>query len=223
MWNSTFKAFADDWGFEPRLCRAYRAQTKGKGESGVKSVKRNFLPGRTFIDRADFDVQLAEWNATIADVRSHGTPHERPIDRCAGERPHLVPTTGQPSFQLERRLPRVVAKDYLVSFQTNRYSVPFTLIGQTVEVSRQGAELPIFHRGERVAVHPLAAGEHQRLILPAHGPPKFDTNKRNILIVFDVNFKNATTRQRRCPPCAAWGSQGRRTARPARTAACSPR
>jgi len=33
-WNTTFKAFADYWGFEPRLCRAYRAQTKGKVESG---------------------------------------------------------------------------------------------------------------------------------------------------------------------------------------------
>ena len=30
MWNRTFKAFADYWGFEPRLCRAYRAQTKGE-------------------------------------------------------------------------------------------------------------------------------------------------------------------------------------------------
>ena len=60
VWNSTFKAFADYWGFEPRLCRAYRAQTKGKVESGVKYVKRNFLPGQTFIDQADFDAQLAE-------------------------------------------------------------------------------------------------------------------------------------------------------------------
>jgi transposase len=24
----TFKAFADYWGFEPRLCRAYRPRTK---------------------------------------------------------------------------------------------------------------------------------------------------------------------------------------------------
>jgi transposase len=33
-WNATFKNFAQYWGFEPRLCRAYRAQTKGKVESG---------------------------------------------------------------------------------------------------------------------------------------------------------------------------------------------
>ncbi len=36
IWNPTYKAFADYWGFEPRVCRPYRAQTKGKVESGVK-------------------------------------------------------------------------------------------------------------------------------------------------------------------------------------------
>jgi transposase len=33
-WNPTFAAFARHWGFEPRVCRPYRAQTKGKVESG---------------------------------------------------------------------------------------------------------------------------------------------------------------------------------------------
>ncbi len=36
IWNATFQAFAAYWGFEARLCRPYRAQTKGKVESGVK-------------------------------------------------------------------------------------------------------------------------------------------------------------------------------------------
>ncbi len=76
LWNPTFKAFADYWGVEPRVCRPYRAQTKGQVESGVKDVKRNFLPGRTFVDLVDFQTQLDEWNATIADCRLHGTTHE---------------------------------------------------------------------------------------------------------------------------------------------------
>ena len=70
VWNRTFKAFADYWSFEPRLCQPYRAQTKGKVESGVKYVKGNFLPGRSFVDQLDFDEQLAEWNATVADTRA---------------------------------------------------------------------------------------------------------------------------------------------------------
>ncbi len=34
VWNAIFLDFARYWGFTPRLCRPYRAQTKGKVESG---------------------------------------------------------------------------------------------------------------------------------------------------------------------------------------------
>lgn len=170
VWNATFKAFAEYWSFEPRVCQPYRAQTKGKVESGVKYFKGNFLPGRTFVDDVDLHEQLTEWSVTIADVRIHGTTHERPIERFAQERAHLVPTASQPSFRLEARLARVVAEDYLVNVDTNRYSVPFTLIGQTVEVLRRAGQLVIIHRGARVAEHPELHGRHQLRLLPEHGP-----------------------------------------------------
>lgn len=170
VWNATFKQFADYWGFEPHVCRPYRAQTKGKVESGVKYLKRNFLPGRRFIDDQDLREQLRQWEAEIADVRVHGTTHERPIDRFAREQRHLIATGGQPGFRLETSQPRRVAEDYLISFETNRYSVPFTLIGQTVEVRRRGGHLIITHRGQRVAEHDELPGKHQVRVLPEHGP-----------------------------------------------------
>ncbi|MGB7729138.1 MAG: IS21 family transposase [Candidatus Acidiferrum sp.] len=43
VWHPVFLDFARYWGFTPRLCRPYRAQTKGKVESGVKYLRRNFL------------------------------------------------------------------------------------------------------------------------------------------------------------------------------------
>lgn len=170
IWNPTFKAFADYWGFEPRVCRPYRAQTKGKVESGVKYLKRNFLPGRTFVDLVDFQAQLDDWNATIADQRLHGTTHEPPIVRFERERQQLVPLAGQRSFQQEARVSRIVAEDYLVSLATNRYSVPFRLIGQRVDVQRRGDTVHIFHRDREVATHPVLSGSHQFRILPEHGP-----------------------------------------------------
>ena len=170
LWNPTFKAFADYWGFEPRVCRPYRAQTKGKVESGVKYVKRNFLPGRTFVDVVDFQAQLDEWNATIADQRRHGTTHELPIARFEREREHLVPLADQRGFQQEARVSRIVAEDFLVSFDANRYSVPFRLIGQRVEVQRRGDTVHIFHRDREVATHLVLPGRHQFRILPEHGP-----------------------------------------------------
>jgi transposase len=179
VWNPTFKAFADHWGFEPRVCRPYRAQTKGKVESGVKYVKRNFLPGREFIDIVDFTEQLGAWTVDIADTRIHGTTHEVPLKRFERERPYLLPTHRQPSFLTDAKVSRIVARDWLVNFRSNRYSVPFRLIGKTVEVQACGERLTVFHRGERVAEHRLRDGRHQLAILPEHGPGAVARNTRS--------------------------------------------
>jgi transposase len=179
-WNATFKAFADYWGFEPRLCQPYRAQTKGKVESGVKYFKRNFLPGRTFRDDEDFRTQIAAWVGDVADVRVHGTTHERPIDRFVAEAPALIATIGHAPFRHEAPHRRIVAEDYLVSFETNRYSVPFRLIGQEVEVRRQHGEIAIRHRGTVVATHAPLSGKYQLAIVPEHGPGPIARMQRSL-------------------------------------------
>jgi transposase len=177
-WNPTFKAFAEYWGFEPRVCRAYRAQTKGKVESGVKYVKGNFLPGRSFRDLAEFNEQVQQWLIQIADVRIHGTTHEAPIERYARERGALLPLADRASFLEAMRRERVVADDWLVSIDTNHYSVPWRLIGRTVEVVRIGGHWQISHRGQIVAEHPVLAGRHQLSVNPAHGPGAAARNAR---------------------------------------------
>lgn len=177
-WNTTFSAFADHWGFTPRLCQPYRAQTKGKVESGVKYVKRNFVPGRSFVDLEDFNQQLMRWQVEIADVRIHGTTHQRPIDRFAEEAAALVPTAGQSSFLQAMVRSRVVGEDWLVTIDANRYSVPFGLIGQTVEVVRVGGSWQIRYRGRLVAEHAVLAGRAQLSVCPEHGPGAAMRNAR---------------------------------------------
>ena len=177
-WNPRFEAFAQHWSFQPRVCRPYRAQTKGKVESGVKYVKRNFLPGRSFRDLDDFNEQLRTWLIEIADLRLHGTTHERPIDRFAREAEHLTRLAGRAGFLEAIQRSRVVADDWLVAIDANRYSVPWRLIGQTVEVVRVGGSWHIHHRGQLVAEHAILAGRHQLSIKPEHGPGAMGRNAR---------------------------------------------
>lgn len=177
-WNPRFEAFAAHWGFRLRACQPYRAQTKGKVESGVKYVKRNFLPGRAFRCLDDFNEQLLAWNRDVADVRLHGTTHQRPIDRFAGEASTLIRTVGHPSFLQATVRERVVADDWLVSIDANRYSVPWRLIGKTVQVVRAADRWRISHRGELVAEHPVLVGRHQLSVLPEHGPGAAARNAR---------------------------------------------
>ena len=134
--NARFAGFSIQCGFTPRLCQPYRAKTKGKVESGVKYVKRNFLPGRTFRDFDDFNAQLATWQSEAADLRVHGTPYQRPIERFAEEMGALAPTAGHQSFLQAMIRERVVAEDWLVAIDGNRYPVPFALICKVLHVVR---------------------------------------------------------------------------------------
>ena len=95
VWNERFIDFSAALGFEVKLCRPYRAQTKGKVERGVGYVEGNFWPGARFVDLADLNRQVMLWIATVADVRIHGTTYERPVDRLETERAKLMPLPDQ--------------------------------------------------------------------------------------------------------------------------------
>jgi transposase len=79
--NGEFLRFARHWGFTPRACRPYRAQTKGKVERPVRHVRGNFVYGRTFLHDGDLDHQRQLWLEHVANVVVHGTTRERPRDR----------------------------------------------------------------------------------------------------------------------------------------------
>jgi len=135
VWNRTFKDRMDFYGVEIKLCRYYRAQTKGKVESGVKYVKGNALAGRRFRDLDHLNEWLQEWSLTVADERVHGTTHERPSERFRrSEAGAMIPVDLRPTPERERLEHRIVPRDTYVVVETNRYPAPIEWVGQQVEV-----------------------------------------------------------------------------------------
>jgi transposase len=80
-----FLSFCGQFGFRPRLCRPYRARTKGKVERSIGYVKDRFFCGRTFTDLADMNDQLAHWLSKVANEREHATTGEAPSLRLTRE------------------------------------------------------------------------------------------------------------------------------------------
>ena len=90
--NLEFLRFAHHWGFTPRACRPYRAQTKGKVERPVRYVRENLVYGRTFLNDGDLAQQCTDWLTRVANARVHGTTHEPPGARFErDERAQLLP------------------------------------------------------------------------------------------------------------------------------------
>jgi transposase len=166
-WNPQFWDFTPYDGFHPRLCWPYRARTQGKVESGVKYVKRAFLLGRTCRSWEDLNAQGQDGVRTVADQRVHGTTFRKPAAACLDEQ--LRAHTGRPRYVLQMSLRRTVARDGLVTVETNRYALPAPCVGRVVEVQwGAAATVQIDHQGTLIATHPRAEGQHQLCIDPAH-------------------------------------------------------
>lgn len=166
--NGRLHAFARYWGFSPRACAPYRARTKGKDERGVGYVKRNAVAGRRFANWGAFVAHLEQWNREIADVRVHGTTGELPIVRFADEAGALRPLGGRAPFGQLRDLVRKVRPDCAIDLDTNSYSVPWRLVGETVQVVVLAGRVIVRHAGEVVADHPVCDGRRQRIIDRTH-------------------------------------------------------
>jgi transposase len=169
VFNPRFLAFARHWGFRPRACAPYRARTKGKTESGVGYVKRNAVAGRSFASWEAFEAHLAAWERDIANARVHGTTGEAPAARFdRDEASRLKPIAERPPFRSCRVLERRVRNDCAVEVDGNAYSVPWRLIGETVEVIVAGGLLRVRHGSHEVAVHAVVEGRRQRVIDARH-------------------------------------------------------
>jgi hypothetical protein len=167
-WNRRYLDFADYYGFSPRACRPYRAQTKGKVESGVKYVRGNFWLGLHFVDLVDLNRQARAWLDETANLRIHGTTGEVPFHRLPLER--LQSLHAISPFDTSLVAFRRVSKDCLVRYGGNGYSVPASYAGATVTLKVTETEqlLVLNAHAELVAEHHLVAGHNQRVMVPVH-------------------------------------------------------
>jgi hypothetical protein len=120
-------------------------------------VETNLLNGRTFRSLEHLNEVTVWWLANVADVRLHRETGQRPLDRHAAERPHLLPLPAAP-YGVDSVAYRVVSVEGFVAYQQNLYSVPWRYLGQALPVRITETELLVYGPNlEEVARHRLLA------------------------------------------------------------------
>lgn len=80
--------YAKHCGFLPRLCKPYRAKTKGKVERFIGYLRRSFFnpmvatfkQGELNLDRNAANTAVLDWLISVANVRTHGTTGKKPLE-----------------------------------------------------------------------------------------------------------------------------------------------
>jgi transposase len=171
-------ASAMHYGFRMRLCKPYRAKTKGKVESDVDYVRGRLLRAHSFRSYEEANASWREWNEDVARKRVHGTHGEIVRERAERDRAALLALPPDP-YLVVSRTQRTVARDGFFSFEGRRYAVPassaakpgerveLVLGAREVEVrsSRTGRLLASYERGRPGRILPDPSTERGSVAL----------------------------------------------------------
>lgn len=152
LFNPRYVDFARHYGFTIKPCNVRKGNEKGRVESGVGYVKKNFLNGLDIADFSHLNPAINTWLESIANVRIHGETHKRPIDLFDQERAKLQPLTGATyDIGVTHRLR--ASNRFRVTLDTNRYSVPSEYASQPLILKAYPDRLCIYHHDKLIARH----------------------------------------------------------------------
>lgn len=167
-----YRRLAQHYGCLIRPTRPRTPQHKGKVESGVRYLKRNFWAGQEFPDSAVANERLGTWVRDTAGARRHGTTGQPPLAVFRErEQVALLPLPAYPLTLEEVRRVKVHSDCHVV-VEGSFYSAPWTVIGQTLEAYLGERMVELYRGVELVTTHPRATRPGTRQTRPEHYPPE---------------------------------------------------
>jgi hypothetical protein len=164
-----FLALCGHFCLEAVACARRDPESKGTVEAKVRYVKRNALLGRDeeLTCWEDYGRLAVYWRDEVANVRTHQTTKERPVDRLEKERNLLRPLPTA-LFDTDEVLSAVVNSHARVQFDGNRYSTPPELARQVAMIRASGTHVRVIYRGQQVACHARCYDRGQLVLEPRH-------------------------------------------------------
>ena len=167
--NRSYRELARYYGFQVDPTPPCSPEKKGKVESNVKYVRRNFLDTWDTVDIEEDRRQLLRWLTEIAGQRIHGTTGRRPRDLFdEAEAQALEPL---PAKRWEPVLWKKVKlhRDSHVQVDSAYYSAPWKLLGSELWARCTPHSIALWHNDKHIHTHGRV-GRGQRRTVDEHLP-----------------------------------------------------
>lgn len=180
MINRSYQELAEHYGFLISPCLPRTPQHKGGVEGDVKYVKRNFLSyflaqqkemGITTPKIYDLREALKKWDRDIADIHIIYGVGKSPLELFNSEEYKALQLLPKERWEPTSWVQCDVKKEWRIMINNAYYSVPFQLIGETVEVCITHSLVRIFHNHKEVALHEKATKKWEYKRKTEHAPP----------------------------------------------------
>ncbi len=169
--GEAYRRLAQHYGFVVSPNRPRTPEHKGKVESGVHYLQRNFMAGQQFADLTVANERLGVWVKEVAGVRRHGTTGQAPLALFhETERAALLALPALPFSLCEVRRVKV-HPDCHVVIDGSFYSVPYQHVGEELDAYIGERVVEIFSGVELLSTHPKARRRGEWHTRNEHYPP----------------------------------------------------
>ena len=151
--NRSYRELGRHYGFKIDPTPPRDPGKKGKVESGVKYVKRNFFKPRDFEDIEQANRELDRWVVHIAGDRIHGTTGRRPLEVFEQEERSTLCALPDKRFQPVIWKKVRVHTDSHVIFERRTYPVPWRFIRKEVWLRATPTTIEAYCDDTRIATH----------------------------------------------------------------------
>jgi hypothetical protein len=167
VFNPKYLDFANHYGFAIVPCAVGKGNEKGRVESGVGYVKKNFLAGLDIPNFSMLNPAVIHWLNTVANVRVHGETGKRPVDRFQRELIAMNPLPPHP-YDIANIDQVRASNQFRVSVDGNRYSVPAEYAGALLTLKTYPDRICIYQREKMIARHVRSYDRKKDFELPDH-------------------------------------------------------
>lgn len=165
-----YRRLAQHYGFVIAPNRVATPRHKGKVESGVHYVKRNFLAGQKFADLQSLNQRAQTWVMETAGQRIHGTTKEAPLKRFYQVEQEQLQALPSEPFDLLMTWQGRVQRDCHVHVDGCYYSVPCQWVGKIVDVYVGRRLVEIYYHNQLLSTHSLLKSKGERSTRIEHYP-----------------------------------------------------
>jgi transposase len=176
--NPRFLEYARARGFGVQVCPPARPTGKPYVERPIGFVRTRFWPGRRVVDLFDLNAQAAQWRDDIANNRVHEETGKVPALVFKHEEKAQLQPVPVHRFDTDDLFDTTVSKTFRVTFDRNRYSVPWRLVHQPVLVRGNAQEVSVWLGHKRIAVHNRCWGVGEEVTDASHEEGLLETKPR---------------------------------------------
>lgn len=165
--NPRYLEFAAHYGFKPVACNVGAGNEKGCVENLIGYIQKNFLNGLEISCLQALQAEARKWMEQVANVRTHRETGQRPCDLFEQEKP-LLQRLPLCRCDVSLTRPARASNRCRVTFESNRYTVPFKHAGTLLELRVEPETILIYRAGKLIAEHPRSYARNQDIENPDH-------------------------------------------------------